>query len=380
MRSPALAALLAVPLLVACGADTGEAPEASDEADYTGTREAQPAQGAQAPGAPTASGEAPSGGPALPACLAQPTCDGAKGPALGPMGSFAHWSNSLTAKAGNPYHRGRDRVLRVGTPQVVIGKFTYGLADVDIEDEEVDVYVERGCGGSWEKLGTTRTTSRGDHADVDGVSDSGGRVYFDIPAAKALSVGRHRVRMVVTADQSFADAILDVVPDGADVFVSDVDGTLTESENAEWGALLEGTQPAAHPKAAEALSQLAAKGFRPIYITARPEWLMGKTHDFLKKEGFPQGVVITTTGLTGVTGSYARDFKTEALARLAAEGVHIGWAVGNTTSDQDAYEAAEIKPVDHRVFLRITDPHGGRRIEAYSELLPLTTAQPALCK
>ncbi len=383
MRSFALvAAALIAPLLVACGADTGDAPVAED--DYTGAGEARPAGTPGAPGegssdAPGA-GTEPGTGAALPACLAMPACDGATGPTLGPKREWAHYANMLTSKAGSAYHRGRDRVIKTGAPQVVIGKFTYSYADVDIEGEDVDVFVERGCGGSWEKLGTTKTTFSGEHADVDDVSDSGGRVYFEIPAAKALAPGRHRVRMVVAADQTFADAILDVVPDGTPMFVSDVDGTLTESEHAEWRALYEGVDPPAHPKAAEALSALAAKGIRPVYLTARPEWLMGKTHEFLKNKGFPPGIVITTTGLTGISGSAARDYKTAALARLADQGARVIWAFGNRDTDTDAYDAAEIKPVDHRVFLRIDDPHGGRRIEAYSEILPLTQAQPAICK
>jgi phosphoserine phosphatase len=385
MRTLALLAAVLAPVLVACGgADEVVGAPAGEESDVTGTPSAKPGSPAQAdPGAAAQAEPGASAAPgavALGACVAMPSCDGAKGPTLGPPRAWAHTTNSVVARVGNAYHRGRDHVMKVGTKQVVIGKFTYGLADVDIEDEEVDVFVERGCDGSWEKLGTTTTTFAGDHVDVDGVSDSGGRVYFEVPAAKQLAPGRHRVRMVVAADHTFADAILDVVPNGAPVFVSDVDGTLTETENAEFASLLQGTDPAANPRAADALSALAARGIRPVYLSARPEWLVDQTHAWLKKEGFPPGIVITTTGLTGLFGDSARDFKTAALARLAAEGVKITWAIGNTTSDQDAYEAAEVKPVDHRVFLRLTDPHGGRRIEAYSELLPLTTAQPATCK
>lgn len=385
MRPLALLAAALAPVLVACGgADEVTSPLAGEESDVTGQPAAQPGQASSSnpsgANAGAGGGTSADGPQTLGACVAMPSCDGAKGPALGPKRAWAHTTNALTARVGDAYHRGRDRVMKVGTKQIVIGKFTYGLADVDIEGEEVDVFVERACGGAWEKLGTTTTTYAGDHADVDGVADSGGRVYFEIPAAKQLPPGRHRVRMVVAADQTFADALLDVVPDGAPVFVSDVDGTLTETENAEWSALLQGTDPPAHPKAADALTALAARGIRPIYISARPEWLVDKTHAFLEKEGFPPGIVVTTTGLTGLFGGAARDFKVEALARLAAEGVKITWAIGNTSSDQDAYEAAAIQPLDHRVFLRLTDPHGGRRIEAYSELLPLTTAQAPLCK
>lgn len=382
MRSlPLLAAL--VPLLVACGAETIDPLTAEDPVNGAAEGSAPP-EGAGGSGAATASEPGAAGGAAaapsaLPACLAMPACNGAGGPTLGAKRPWKSALSQLTSRA-DPNHRGRDRVIAEGSPQTILGKFTYSLADIAIRGEEVDVFVERGCAGAWEKLGTTTTTNPGDHAAVDGVADSGGRVYFDVPAAKALAAGRHRVRMVVAADATFADAVIDVIPSGTPIFVSDVDGTLTETETAEWRALFEGEDSPAHPKAADALSALAAKGVRPVYLTARPEWLSGRTRSFLQNAGFPPGIVITTAGVTGATGESARQFKTEALARLAAEGASIRWAIGDTTTDAEAYEAAEIQPVDHRVFLRLSDSFGGRRIEAYSELLPLASASPATCK
>ena len=88
----------------------------------------------------------------------------------------------------------------------------------------------------------------------------------------------------------------------------------------------------------------------------------------------------TTTGETGAPGSFATTFKSSELALLAGHGHSIQWAFANQASDTDAFETAKINPLDHRVFLRLDDPHGGRRIEAYSEILPAITALPATCK
>jgi phosphatidate phosphatase APP1 len=295
------------------------------------------------------------------------------------MRSFEHTISKVTVAAGPSFHRGRDQILSVGDAQWVIGKMTYSYADKDLRDEEVDVFVERGCGGTWEQLGTTKTTKDGDHATVEGVVDSGGRVYFEIPKAKELGAGRHRVRLVVAGDQTFTDVRIDVLPKGSPVVVSDVDGTLTASETAEFPALLQGDLPAAHPKAAEALSALAAKGYRVVYLTARPEFLTGRTHDFLDVSGFPPGIVHTTTGMTGALGEAAATFKSDELAALAAHGHKIEWAFGNKESDTEAYEAAKV-PREQRVFLKVSDTHGGRRIEAYEEILPAISALPATCK
>jgi hypothetical protein len=383
MRSPSLAWLAAVlPLLVACGADAGSGGDGEEEGG-------RPVAGERGLGAnPGGDGTTPSGpgtnppgsGPAAGACSAQPACDAAGGPQLGAKRPWIHSLVSPAVVASGPaFHRGRDQIVAAGDAQWVLGKFTYSYIDTDLDDEEVDVFLDRGCGGAWEKLGTTKTTTAGSHSTVEGVEDDGGRVYFQIPAEKKLAPGRHRVRMVVAGDQTSADAIIDVVAKGSPIVVSDVDGTLTDSETAEYPALLSGALPNAQPKAADALSALAVKGYHPVYLTARPEWLTGRTKEFLAKNGFPPGVVRTTTGITGAIGGAAASFKSAELSLLAGHGHKLEWAFGNQTSDADAYDAAQINPKDHRVLLRVNDPHGGRRIEAYSEIIPSLQTLPATC-
>jgi hypothetical protein len=65
---------------------------------------------------------------------------------------------------------------------------------------------------------------------------------------------------------------------------------------------------------------------------------------------------------------------------LNAKGLGIAWAFGNKASDADAYDAAKIMPLSQRVFLKIDDPHGGRRIEAYADVLADAKSSPAACK
>jgi hypothetical protein len=276
-------------------------------------------------------------------------------------------------------HRGHDILVVDGQEQWLIGKFAYGVTDKDLVGEEVDVFVERGCAGSWERLGTAVTTRKGEHVPVDGVWDTGGRVYFAIPRDKALPIGRHRVRFVVAGDHTHADLFVDVAAPAAPIFVSDVDGTLTSSESAEVLKLFTGGLPRAQPGAAAALSALAAKGYRPVYLTARPEWLLDRTRAFLAANGFPPGVIRTTTGVMGISGKRAAAFKSAELAALRTKGFTIGWAFGNRPSDAEAYEAAAIAPPDHRVFLRLDDPHGGRRIEQYRDLVSAVASAPPVC-
>lgn len=307
-----------------------------------------------------------------------PKCDAAP-PDPGTKRGFRHTSSSITANTGFANHRGRDMFYNAGDPQWIIGKFAYGVLDDDIKDEEVDIYLLRDC-TTWEKLGTELTTLDNQHATVEGVDDTGGRIYFQIPANKTLARGRHRLRLVVGGDLSAAEMFVEIVPKGMPVFVSDIDGTITTSETADWTALLTGSMPAAHPDAAAALRTLATKGFRPFYLTARPEFLVGRTQAWLAANQFPPGIVHTTLTLTGALGAAAAAFKTAELATLANRGLVPGWAFGNTSTDAEAYDNAGIQPKDHRLFFQFTDAaFGGKRIESYTALLGPFSMLPNVC-
>ncbi|WP_437593289.1 lipin/Ned1/Smp2 family protein [Sorangium sp. So ce1000] len=335
-------------------------------------------------GAPSGAdgGSSSGGGAANPFCDPPPACDAAP-PDPGEELAWNHPSSYLIAGAGSPNHRGRDLYLAPDDPQWIIGKFAYGLTDKDLKDERVDIYLLRGCGGAWERLGSANTTEADSaHRAVEGVSDDGGRVYFEIPAAQRLGPGRHRVHLVVRGDLSSTDLFIEVVPRGAPMFVSDVDGTLTGTETEEFTSLILGELPEAHARAAAVFHRLTSKGYRPMYLTARPEWLVQRTRDFLEAYGFPPGVVHTTLSLTGATGDGAVEYKTAELERLF-DGREMlpAWAFGNTATDADAYENAGVMPLAQRVFYRFDDDaHGGRRIDDYGELLAEIDALPSLCE
>jgi phosphatidate phosphatase PAH1 len=267
-----------------------------------------------------------------------------------------------------------------GAPQILIGKFAYGSADDDLKDEEVDVHVQRGCAGAWEKLGTALTTQDDQHVTVEDVPDSGGRIYFEVPAARALPEGRHRVAMVVAGDRTMTDLVVDVVPPKTRFVVSDVDGTLTTSELAEVGAIVTGGAADAHPDAPKVLTKLAAKGYRPFFLTARPDVETARTREFLAERGFPRGIVHTTAGSSPLTGDAAVAFKNAELGTLQKKGALLHLGFGNTESDADAYANAAL-PQNGRIFYRFTDQrHGGRRIEAYKELLGDIDALAPACR
>jgi hypothetical protein len=280
-------------------------------------------------------------------------------------GTARPWHGS--APSGAAQHRGHDQFYVDGEAQWLIARFAYGLFDSPLVGEDIDVYLLRGCGSSWEKLGTAMTTKNAEHPAVEGVDDNGGRVYFEIPAGMTLGPGRHRVRFVVAGDLTSTELFIEHVPKGMPIFVSDIDGTLTTDETAEGLTAVTGMLPGANPDAAHALTTLASKGYRPFYLTARAAWRTQRTRDFLRVEGFPAGIIRTTESALGLSGADATTYKTNELSALATKGLHPAFGFGNSDVEAQAYHSDTIQ---NTIFVRYTDSaFNARRIEAYSELL-----------
>jgi phosphatidate phosphatase PAH1 len=189
-------------------------------------------------------------------------------------------------------------------------------------------------------------------------------VFFRIPDDKKLEIGRHRIRMVVAGDGTGADQFIEVLPKGAPVFVSDVDGTLTEKkgpdlavvcdEEADPAALVESlaggsNQPNVHVGAPELYTKLVGLGYRVMYLTARPEWLEPHTHKFLRERNrgdgrgdLPEGLVHTTLGEFGALPKAAQVFKHDELQMLRDKGLNIVLGFGDQGSDVAAYSSAQI--------------------------------------
>ncbi len=307
----------------------------------------------------------------VPSCLAPL-------PNAGPTIDWEHTESSFVVASGSARHRGRDMFYNPGDTHWVLAKFAYGLTDWDLEDERIDMFLLRGCEGEWEALGSAFTTFEDDHATIEGVVDTGGRLYFQMP--QPLPVGRHRIHMVVRGDDTRADTYIEVVEPGTPIFLSDIDGTLTTFEWERFVDFLLNTIPDANPSSPEALHLLAERGYRPMYLTARPEFLGNRTYAFIEERGLPPGIIHTTLSATGAMGADAVAYKTEELSVLASRGLVPAWVFGNTDSDAEAYEAAGIQPLDRRIFFQYEDDFGGRTIEDYAELLGEFEAVPAACE
>jgi phosphatidate phosphatase PAH1 len=310
-------------------------------------------------------------------CNAAPSCEFSQ-PSAAQSGAFFG-----EKPRGNPYHMAFDRFLAEGDDQWVIGRFTYGniLKRANLRGEAVDIYVLRNCqSNQWEHLGRAWTSmQKGQNQSVEGFDDRGGQVFFKIPEDKKLGLGRHRLRLVVDGDSSGADMYIEVLEPGTSIFVSDVDGTLTGSELQElWKLVLTGGMSTARPLAADLFTKLEQKGYRPFYLTARPEFLHERTRDFLKAKGFPGGVLRTSSkGLIGLKGAPAVDYKSQAMFDLQDRGFNLVFAFGNTDSDAEAFYNTGLD-ADRRFLFKYQDEaFGGTTIDSYQGLDYLVTTPEA---
>lgn len=287
---------------------------------------------------------------------------------------FRHLGNRLRASSAEAWHRAQDVVVLAGEPAWVEARFGYGLGDSRVGDEDVDVYFRRAGSLRWMFLGRTRTADD-DHAIVrsDGSrTEETGLVSYRIPDAEHLPTGLHAARFVVCADRTFADATVAVVTPRVQLAASDVDGTLTRSENAfAYSVVGLAETPAPHAGAAALFTRLADRGFIMVYLSARPDVFAQSTRAWLASNGFPPGVVRTRGGTHFALGGPDHvTFKVAVLrelARVVGHPVDLGF--GNTTTDVRAYEAGGI-PGSGRFFYRFEgDTRGGQRHDDYRTLV-----------
>lgn len=297
-------------------------------------------------------------------CAVQRACD-SPAPAV-ESGEWAQSVGSEFASVGDPAHRMRDQVVQVGDAQEFEAKFAYGAFDKDLEEEDIEVFLLRGCGDTWEPLGTYRTNGKGRVKVVFGRE------------VERLGVGRHRLHMVVKGDGSSVDGFIQVLDGSAPAFVSDVDGTLTTSELADLGNILTGDQPDLHPGVPEVLGRLAAVGYLPVYMSARPESYTERMRELIRLRGLPPGIVVTyPSAVPQPSKDAAAEYKENTIRTLQAAGLAFDWGFGNNRVESAAYEATEIPS---RVFYQFTDANGGQRIEDYRELLPEVNALKRVCE
>jgi hypothetical protein len=244
----------------------------------------------------------------------------------GPTGKYRHRRNRLYRSLGEPRFRGIDLIAMEDDPgQVLGGKLAYTAADKDVGDEDVLVYA---CfPGGWRTLGQART-------------DREGRFELALAGALRLPVGMRDLYAHVPGHGGGVRFLAYVAPRGTTALVSDIDGTLTESEDAILNTVVFGDDIAPQPYAPRALAEAAA-GRPVIYLTARGDQYTEVTRRWLAIHGFPRGPLRLARSVIVKPGPRTIAFKTDVLRSLR---IPIAAGIGNRASDIAAYTNVGLPP------------------------------------
>jgi hypothetical protein len=268
-------------------------------------------------------------------------------PELGPRIKWRHkWGSGAAASLiGQPHHAATDAVVNPGSDALIGGKFAYGTTSKDLEDEDVAVWMPAAPCGRWDAITSARTN--GD-----------GRARFAVPGHLIPQPGVYPFQTIVRGDQSRAYGTVFVVPRGQRTVVFDIDGTLTTSDAQLVKQIALGDDPAARPGGNVIAQQYARAGYLIVYVTGRPYFLREASRDWLRRNHFPLGVLITTETLSDSKpdDDHVGAFKRRMLEALIDEaGLDIRYAFGNAGTDVCAYALAGIPPA----VTYIIGKHGG---------------------
>src|SRR5439155_24490120 len=122
-------------------------------------------------------------------------------------------------------------------------------------------------------------------------TDDEGHFALGLSGDGRLPVGMRDLFVSVVGDRTGVGFLGYVAPAGTPLVVSDVDGTLTSSENAFLETIALGIEPGAQPGAAQAFAAAAAGGKQLVYVTARGNQYTTATRHWLDDHGFPRGPV-----------------------------------------------------------------------------------------
>jgi hypothetical protein len=171
-------------------------------------------------------------------------------------------------------------------------------------------------------------------------TDDDGKYSLDGVAPTFSSV--QPIYSVLEGDGSCAPHYFFLLPTGTKVVLTDIDGTMTLSDEELFQQIGDGTyDPLQNASASTMMNLWADKGYVIIYLTARPHVFRAETRTWLDVHGFPVGPVISANSL--VFDESARTYKRTWVNWIRDD---FGWEVvaayGNATSDIDAYEDAGI--------------------------------------
>lgn len=256
------------------------------------------------------------------------------------IGKARHTRSKLILRTGDPNHRAADLIAReADAVQRIGGKLAYGTVDKDLSDEIAAVYAcEK---GAWRLLAT-------------GLTNDDGRFEVVLEGKARVPVGMRDLYVASTIDGTGAWAVGYVAPKDARIVITDIDGTISESEDAIVEQVTSGTDIDHRPHAPEALAKLPHV---IVYVSSRGDVFTETTRTWLTSHGFPRGLLRLGRGVFVPSGDRSVDYKTAVLRALT---IPIAAGIGNRASDIAAYSRAKIPA--SRILIHL--PEHAREVEA----------------
>lgn len=124
------------------------------------------------------------------------------------------------------------------------------------------------------------------------LTDSHGRLKYELPKDKRLPLGIYNVRMVVKCDRSSVEFHLAVLPASTEAVVFSIDGSFAANIS------FSGTDPKVRAGAVDVVRYWQELGYLIIYVTARPDIQHYKVTNWLAQHNFPLGMVYFSDGLS----------------------------------------------------------------------------------
>ena len=288
------------------------------------------------------------------------------------------FKSPLATAFGTANHRGIDLVASASqAQQLVSGEIKYveaiDIIEKSLEDEYVEVFACRS--GAWQSLGRALT-------------DDNGNFQIALSGAARLPVGIRSMFVSVLGDGSAVEFLAMVLPDGDQVFISDVDGTLTSSENAFPDSLVKGiftdTPVAFNEGAPAALTALQGRNYHPIYVTSRGRVFTGVTRNWLSSNGFPRGALRLNESAVTLPGAATSQYKSDTFKAIVASGITPKIGIGNRATDAAAYKTVDLD--GQHIFLKLPEfqdedgpviaAGGATGFTSYVDLSPTFQAEP----
>jgi hypothetical protein len=246
--------------------------------------------------------------------------------------TLPRYKSEATDTIGNPGGLAANVYLEDGAPASADMRFrglaartatTNGLFSTPLPEEDVSLWHYDSDTEEWSSLARTVTDENG---------------FYDVSSVEPQANGEP-VYAMLEADGSCAEHYTYLYPPGTKIIVSDIDGTLTLSDNELFEEIGDPTYVQKTKTAAAQLTHAwADKGYPIVYITARSHVFRSETRRWLRDLGFATGPAITANTLADAAG-----YKTLWLQRMIDS---FGWvpvvAYGNAVTDIQAYENAGI--------------------------------------